>query len=437
MKKLALITPSNNYFQESIFPPLGLIALRSAIRQQLQLDVAILDGLKYSYETIKGIADEFDIIGLQVHSLNSKEAVSIGRKLRSYKRKVMIGGPEVTISRNLNWASDAFDLAVLGHISKNVIMSIDELLTNKIREPKIVIGHNQFSGRIDYSRLDLKTYWSRSQQTGREYRHAPVISHLGCTFRNHTKGGCSFCADVSNISAMRNLDDLTHEVWQLYSMYDVKSFFCVGENLAQEYMYHILKPHLFPKDISWSFFARASEITPKTVLLLKAFGVREIRLGVESGDSQILAAISKGENLNSIENAIRLLDSSGVTTTASFVLGLPGESHLSLQKTVNLAKKWSQIYSNLFVSVSIVMPIPGSRIGKLADVEAGDGVTTDHQKDFIMRFTNISWQNLMQAAEEISSLPRSVDPATTMVDAPWRRSVNETKWKTAPYVRCA
>jgi hypothetical protein len=433
--RIALVVPTAPGCLESIHPPLGLIALRSALRSRTSAEIAILDGVDAGPENAEALAAEFQLVGLQIHALNATPATELGRALRGCGCAVAIGGPEVTISTDLTWAEGAYDVAVRGHASNDAADAILAAWTANARDPRVVTGARELGGVIDYSGLDLEPYWERAARCGRTVRHAPVVTHLGCTFRDRTGGGCSFCASVGDRASARDPGTLNQEVEQLRTLYGVSVFHCVGENVASGLARRLVRTLDAGRGTAWSFFMRASEVTPDLVPELARFGVREVRLGAESGDPALLASTAKGESIESIERALDLLDAVGIASTVSFVLGLPGESATSLRHTVLLAERWMSDFRYVHVAASVVLPIAGSRLAALAGITPGAGVTLEDQRRFVARFTRSTWDEVEAAAARITALPRVEDPAVTRIDSPWRPS--SLRERAVAVARCA
>lgn len=434
--EICLIVPAFPGMVASIHPPLGLIVFRSMLKTLAGLDAAIIDGFPVTEEGSCSLATEFCVVGIQIHSLNVEPAIRLGRFLRQQGCRVFIGGPEVTLSKDLTWADGAYDIAIRNHACETSVSAIKNLLQSGSPGSPIILSGSLYPvHRIDYSGLDLSVYWNRAMSAGRPLKHAPVMTHLGCSYRDLSKGGCTFCADVQQPFSVRSSRDLNAEIDQLHQLYGVQAFDCVGENLTRKLSDLLMTTVIPPQNSVWSFFSRASELETKTVEKMRSFGIREVRLGGESGDSEILATTTKGETVDGIERAIQILASTGIRVVVSFILGLPGESKLSLQRTQETAFRWAEKYHNLSISSSVIMPIPGSSIAKMAGVLPGKGINEADQRDFVARFTSVTWGDIETAGYALSQLPTAEKPAVTRVMAPWRPQADRQQILEA--VRCA
>jgi p-methyltransferase len=88
-------------------------------------------------------------------------------------------------------------------------------------------------------------------------------------------------------------------------------------------------------NLSWRTFLRADTIDMETASLLKDSGCKEVLLGIESGDPQILINMNKGTDPEKALKAIQSLDSVGIRTQNTFVVGFPGECSRSIENTAS------------------------------------------------------------------------------------------------------
>jgi radical SAM superfamily enzyme YgiQ (UPF0313 family) len=102
----------------------------------------------------------------------------------------------------------------------------------------------------------------------------------------------------------------------------------------------------------------------------------------------------------------------GVKVVASFVLGLPGETARSLQKTMALARELLAFGNIVETSTSIMLPIPGSRAFSMLSARPGlcskyssDLFDLEELKyDWISQFTRTTPDELECALRETMTL---------------------------------
>ena len=176
-------------------------------------------------------------------------------------------------------------------------------------------------------------------------------------------------------------------------------------------MNEVLKKKPVGLDVSMQVYARPISIDEERVRLLKKIGVKEVFIGADSGDDMILRNSNKGILVRHVEKAVELLTKEDINVIVSFVLGLPGETPQTLQKTVDLAKSLSNNELINETSTSILFPIPGSHVfNTLMSVpgmkEKYSSDILDYEqikRDWLMHFTKVSFELLEEALVEITN----------------------------------
>ena len=101
----------------------------------------------------------------------------------------------------------------------------------------------------------------------------------------------------------------------------------------------------------------------ETLRLLRSAGIRWLALGIESGDREVRLEVTKGkyEDID-IYKVIHMVESVGIEVIANYLFGLPGDNHVSMQKTLDLSLELCTTAWNGYP----VIPLPGSSIYKNA-----------------------------------------------------------------------
>ena len=180
----------------------------------------------------------------------------------------------------------------------------------------------------------------------------PIQLSRGCPY------SCSFCS-VKNISTRRIrtrplndcLDEIDRSIQKNQGIrtvrivddcptFDLDRF----KNFLQGYLDRGIRRPLHIDNL------RADKIDVDILDLLKRIGVDHLCIGVESGDPCVFEMINKGETLDTIVEAAKLIRSSGFRLYTCFIIGLPGSSISSELASIRLAKslKPNWIYWNLF-----------------------------------------------------------------------------------------
>jgi hopanoid biosynthesis associated radical SAM protein HpnJ len=117
--------------------------------------------------------------------------------------------------------------------------------------------------------------------------------------------------------------------------------------------------------MTWSCNAKAN-VPYDTLKVMKDNGLRLLLVGYESGDDQILHNIKKGLRTDIARRFSDDCRKLGVLIHGTFILGLPGETTETIEKTINFAKE----INPHTIQVSLAAPYPGTTLYKQA-VENG------------------------------------------------------------------
>jgi histone acetyltransferase (RNA polymerase elongator complex component) len=199
------------------------------------------------------------------------------------------------------------------------------------------------------------------------------ISHQGCPHR------CVFC-DQYSITGSRESNDRpvtpeavkeTIEEWLSRPSKEQKKEVQVafyggsftGLDVArQRELLEVVKPFIDNGSVnSIRISTRPDYIDEKGTILLREYSVSIVELGIQSLDSDVLAASARGHTVQQSEGAIRLLKRKGFTVGAQIMCGLPGDSTGSLLAT---AKKVAQLGPDL-IRIYPALVIKGSGLEKL------------------------------------------------------------------------
>jgi len=113
--------------------------------------------------------------------------------------------------------------------------------------------------------------------------------------------------------------------------------------------------------MTWSCNAKAN-VPYKTLKVMKDNGLRLLLVGYESGDDQILHNIKKGLRTDIARRFTEDCRKLGILIHGTFILGLPGETLETINKTIDFAKE----INPHTIQVSLAAPYPGTALYKQA-----------------------------------------------------------------------
>jgi anaerobic magnesium-protoporphyrin IX monomethyl ester cyclase len=156
-------------------------------------------------------------------------------------------------------------------------------------------------------------------------------------------------------------------------------------------------------DVTWVCNARADRIDAEQVALMKRAGCHMIKIGVESGDQVILDTIRKDITLEQTRAAFAACREHGVDTHAHVMLGCPGETWESLERTV----RFVQDIRPATASFGLYTPYPGTDVFdrvKAEHPEIADGTDAELERLHVQGFFNHHFTEL--SSEELERAVR-------------------------------
>jgi p-methyltransferase len=190
-------------------------------------------------------------------------------------------------------------------------------------------------------------------------KEAPIRRGTGCPYK------CAFC-DFHGLQKlrMRSPESMIAELKTLTKTGHKKVYF-VDDNIAYTKQHlidltkAIIAEHL---NLSWRTFLRVDTIDTETASLLKDSGCQEVLLGIESGDPQILINMNKGTDPGKALKAIQSLDSAGIRTESTFVVGFPGEGSKSIENTASFISSFpsgdnARVFHRYYLFKFMVSPL--------------------------------------------------------------------------------
>jgi hopanoid biosynthesis associated radical SAM protein HpnJ len=176
---------------------------------------------------------------------------------------------------------------------------------------------------------------------------------------------CTFCLWPQTVGGhryrTRSAQNVIDEVrWIKENMPEVKEVmfdddtFTDSANLARV---EAIARGLGELGVTWSCNARAN-VPYKTLKIMKENGLRLLLVGYESGDDQILHNIKKGLKTEIARRFTVDCRSLGILIHGTFILGLPGETAHTIQKTIDFAQE----INPHTIQVSLAAPYPGTAL---------------------------------------------------------------------------
>ena len=323
-----------------------------------------------SIEQTVEMAARFDLLVLFTSTPGFDVDVKISKMMkgRNPNMKICFVGPPVTVEpdKALN-ATDAIDFVIRREFDYQIRdyangKPVEELPGASFRKDGVIVHNPEAPVIEDLDALPWVTkVYKRDLDTTRY--NVPFLLNPYLSF--YTSRGCpamcTFCLWPQTLSGhrwrLRSSDDIAAEVqYVLKELPHIKEIFFDDDtfNYRKERTIELCSK-LKPLNFTWSCTSRVTT-DYDTLKAMKEAGCRLLIVGYESGDAQILKNIKKGATIDMAERFTANCRKLGLVIHGDFIVGLPGETHESISKTIDFAKK----LDNETIQVSIAHPYPGT-----------------------------------------------------------------------------
>jgi anaerobic magnesium-protoporphyrin IX monomethyl ester cyclase len=405
--RICLIFPKSTFLEDPmVFPPLGLWWLWSILEQEGH-DVSFIDMSENNLEP-KDVPHGFDVYLVSGTSPQGREIRKLGDEFQRRGSPAILGGPHATnYPRNsrmyypivVRREGEQAVLKAISQIENGMpleCLSKGDLLGSRNGDAKAAQKYQR--GIIEEPFItDLGTIPIPNRSYARHYRYfladEKENKHLGTTM--FTSRGCpkrcDFC-DSPNLwsRVVRNtpMPKLIEEFQQIKDMgfgaiqfYD--DILPINPRRVREMCGHLKGFGLF-----WRCFCRVDIVTKhggkEYLQFMYDHGLREVLIGAESGSQTILNNIHKETSVEQNAAVLQWCDEIGIRCKLSFIIGLPGENHETLEET-RMFLRSHLINANRRVRHKVdlcsYIPMAGTPIYKAVMRQRGDMLEIDEEFD--------------------------------------------------------
>ncbi len=354
---IALVFPKSIFLIDPmVYPPLGLFYLAS----QLETKGHKTEFLDLSEDELPQDGD-FDQIWVSATSAQMQEVRRIGCIVEKWKKtKSILGGSCAWVNPNscLNLGYDCivegeadFPEAINILTSKNLPDHYKPIPPKDLNHvlPPIRRWSHRYHAYLD-------------DREGNRHKTSTIFSSRGCVRY------CSFCESGrlgviwgNNVRfeplplVIQQLDDIKNLNFSGIMFYDDILPINKPRTLS-------ILDELSKRDFVWRCFLRTDIIEKQGgyeyLKLMRDAGLVEVLAGIESADNQIKKNVFKGTTIKQDTQALLWCKDLGIKFKASLILGLPGETMQTMQKT----RDWILKYKPDRADINPLIPLPGTPI---------------------------------------------------------------------------
>lgn len=369
---------------QNVIPSLGLAYLASVLEKnshQAQIIDCTIDITHPKLRDIfKGI-EKPDIVGVGATTPVFESAKAVAELARATFKDclIVIGGVHVTSQPEETLKNECFDIGVIGEGEYTLLELVEkfrdsgskcfrEIKGIVFREnSKIVVNERreliQNLDEIPFPARHLLPPLKAYRPTPASYKRLPLgvmMTSRGCPYR------CAFC-DRSVFGTkyrMRSVDNILDEMEEVIYKYGAREIKLFDDTITinKKRLFELVDKMKERKiNISWNAQSRVDALTPEVLMKLKEGGCWQLLVGIESADDKMLKIMNKEATVAQNEKAVKLMKKYRMNIRADFLVGVPGETKETLNKSLNFAIKHNLDYAyfNKFV------PFPGVELTSL------------------------------------------------------------------------
>lgn len=384
MKRVCLIIPPSSFLlDDRVFVSLGILRVAAVLEQGgVKVDLLDLSGNKEYMETVEAY-DQDAIFGITATTPQLQSSVAIARSLRKHGRKVILGGPHVSLvnaahkkigsraTKALAELHEEFDVLVAGDGEESIWPALQGsgLIDADIPKGLYFLTNTQLNDMPMPARhlADLSTY--HYQVDGE--RATSLMAQLGCPFQ------CGFCGGRSSAFLRqirtRSSEKVIEELRFLYTTYGYKGFMFhddemnVNKNVVSLMQQMVALQEELGVQFSCRGFLKSELLTEEQAKWMALAGFKQVLVGFESGSPRILKNIKKHATRDQNTRCVEICKQYGLKVKALMSIGHPGES----QETIQDTRDWlSEVRPDDF-DVTLIAVYPGTSY-------YDEAVETDH-----------------------------------------------------------
>jgi radical SAM superfamily enzyme YgiQ (UPF0313 family) len=336
-KRVLLVNPKR---KDVLFttPHNGLAILAGIIKSGGH-EVKVIDyafSFKLKEKSISFFIEEFkpDIIGISIYTPNAYDAEELINSINKNHPKIPLiaGGPHATLYPDFLEKTKKIDYIFRGEADLTILNVIKN--AKKQKNPVIVDSR----ALVDLDSLPLPDY--KSFYDWKSMTNYSIMTSRGCPFQ------CSFCASAGLAYRRwrsRDPEKCIQELEKAQKEISKNLKFVVFDDnpiTDKQRFKEFLKMYSERVKAELTIVnVRADGVDDEFLELLKKCKVNFISIGVEHAHPEVFELINKGESLDQIERAARLIKKHKLGLGLSFVIGVPKDTLERTKRSIKFCKK--------------------------------------------------------------------------------------------------
>ncbi len=406
-KKVLLVSPSyyNSVYGSGATPDPGLGYIAEFLEEN-GIEYSVMDmGLGYSFDDLKKKIEEIspDLIGFGFKSFSFKNIYDLISDVKKEfpEIKIVAGGAHISVFREDVFNDcKAIDYGVVKEGEYTILDLVNGKPLSEIKglyyrkDGKLIFtGEPERVTDLDkipfpkYRKFELDKYW---------YSARYIITSRGCPYQ------CIFCSIKLVVgrqwfaaSPEKVMGELLYWYDKGYRKFDfIDDEFTLSRERVMKLFDLIEKSKMKALSLNCTNSIRADTADKELFKRMKEVGFNVVGIGTEVSNDRLLRYIKKGEDMATIERAIKEACEAGFNVNVPFIIGFSGQTRHDIESAFKLALKYP-IRHAFFYNL---IPYKGT---ELYDMAKRDGQLIDPDCNFL-NYTNTAIHNPMLNTKELS-----------------------------------
>ncbi|MBO6514023.1 MAG: B12-binding domain-containing radical SAM protein [Phycisphaerales bacterium] len=335
-------------------PSLGLLTLAALTPNDVEISYHEVDDLERDRVPDLG----FDLVAISTMTAQALDAYALADQFREAGITVVMGGLHATCVPDE--CEEHADAVVVGE-GEPVWEQLVEDFRNGQLKPRY-----ESDGSYPFDHTPIPRYDLLEVE---KYNRLTVQTTRGCPHK------CDFCASSIMLTPgykVKPTQRVIEEIRAIKAIWENPFIELADDNsfMSRAKAYELLEA-MIPERIHWFTECDVSIAKDDKLLdLMARAGCRQVLIGLESPDESGLDGIESNSNWKlaqypKYEEAVRIIQSKGITVIGCFVLGLDGHTSSAFDAVYEFAKR-----TNLYdVQVTLQTPFPGTPLYKRLESE--------------------------------------------------------------------
>jgi radical SAM superfamily enzyme YgiQ (UPF0313 family) len=349
-------------------PPIGLAYIGAFLRESgHRVSIIDAESERLNKAQILERVNKAALVGITTTAPTYNSALELTNLIKQSNNNatVVLGGPQATFLDCECLERSAADAVVRGEGESTMLDiataiesgDISDIAGTTVREGDTIVRNPDRKLIADLDDIPFPARDLLPMEKYSPVNSTGIVSSRGCPFR------CIFCASSKlydktfrSRSAQNVFQEVTQLVGQGYTNVTMlDDNFILKKERAFEFADMVEESGI---KFEWSCTGRVDSVDDDLLRRLRGVGCNGLFFGVESASNDTLRLIKKGFTADQVMYAFDVLKNYDYATTASFMIGLPGDDSGKVTDTINLAK---QIDPD-FAMFSVTTPYPGTEL---------------------------------------------------------------------------